>query len=236
MDKKHLRLLVAENDLENVTKAIVKYTEDYSEPSWHNQAVALSAQLAAYENDLRMGSLSEDELKRSRNRVIGNILGLIDDLPEDKTAANAKTGVSEEQLKTWIGLLLFFGKLILLFWALFHIQTGGFSKAEGRYTIGYLIPIFAAYLAVIVQENVRNRFKRNGRNPLINKSLIWMTFILIPTYIISLWLVISARAKGDIGTTEDYTTWLTIIESGLGIYVGTIVFELFNVKRQEFPS
>ena len=232
MNKKQLRLLIAENELEKAIKTLVKYTESLPE-EWHNQAVALSSQYNAYEHDMRMGSKSDAELKRSRNSVVGNVLGLVDDLP--KAIENGQTkqreGVTEERLKMWIGILLFTGKLSLLLWVLFHLQTGGFSKAEARYTIGFLIPLFAAYLGVIVQENVRNRFRRNGRHPLINKSLVWLTFILIPTYILAFWMTISARAKGNIASTEEFTTWLTIIESGLGIYVGTIVFELFNRRK-----
>ncbi len=233
MDKKKLRLLIAENELEKAIKNVVKYTEGISDSSWHNEAVALSSQYAAYEHDLRMGAKSDAELKRNRNKVVGNMLGLVDDLPvlEANGEVGQKEGITEGRLKVWIGILLFAGKSGLILWVLFHLQTGGFSRTEARYTIGYLIPLFAAYLGVIVQENVRNRFRRNGKQALINKSLVWLTFTLIPAYLIAFYMTISARARGDISSTEELTTWLVIIESGLGIYVGTIVFELFNRKR-----
>lgn len=233
MDKSQLRLLIAENELERATKNLIKYTEKLGADEWHNKAVAIGSQYEDYEDQARLGILSPDELKRSRNGVVAKLLSLLDDLPDAATANGVpkRRGMTERALKNWIFVLLFLGKVALFGWIWFHLQTGGLSRGEALSTIGFLIPIFAAYIAAIINENVQNRYNRNGPSLPVRSSLIWITFLLIPIYIFVFWTVISARAKGTITEPEEMTTWLTVIESGLGVYVGTIVFTLFKKKN-----
>ena len=236
MTKKALRQLIAQDELDIATKKLLQYTEELGEDTWHDQAVSLAAQYESYERDTRMGNVAKNDLQVARNNIIANYLGLIQDLPATSTAIKAKPrGFREETLKIFIFFSLFVGKLILLFWISFHRQTGGLSSQEALTTAGFLIPIFVAYITAIITEAVRNRYYRRNGNGAANNSkrvrpfIVWITFAIIPIYIIAFWSIISMRARGDLDP-DTMTNMLTLTESALGAYVGLIVFEMFKPK------
>ncbi len=235
MDKKSLRQLIAQDDLEKATEKLLRYTEELGEKAWNDQAVSLAAQYEAYEKNVRMGNLPSDDLQVTRNKIVANYIGFLNDLPDSSTAKAKPRGFSEEFLKTGIFITLLVGKLILFMWILFHLQTGGLPTSEAMSTAGFLLPIFVAYLTAIVSETVRNRYYRRHGNGIVNgkkrvrSSLIWITFTIIPIYLIAFWMIIDARARGNI-SAEFMTNLLTLTESGLGAYVGIIVFDLFKPK------
>ena len=236
MDKKALRQLIAEDELETATKKLLQFTEELGENSLHDQAVSLAAQYESYEKDLRMGNVAKDDLRVTRNNIVANYLGFIQDLPTNSSASPIRErGFREERLKMFVFFSLFLGKLILLFWINFHWQTGGLETSEALTTAGFLIPIFVAYISAIIAEAVRNRYYRKNGNGYSNGTrrvrpfLVWITFTVIPIYIIAFWLVISSHARGDIDS-KTMTNLLTLTESALGAYVGLIVFEMFKPK------
>lgn len=236
MNKKALRQLIAEDELETAAKQIIRYTEDLGEHNWHNQALSLAAQYESYEKDVRMGNVAQDDLRVARNSLIANYLGLIQDLPSQAAAAVKPKGIREERLKIWVFFSLFLGKLTLLLWINFQWQTGGLETSEALTTAGFLIPIFVAYISAIITETIRNRYiARNGDGQYdfgskrVRSFLVWITFTIIPIYIIAFWMIISARAQGNL-SPESMTNMLTLTESALGAYVGLIVFEMFKPK------
>lgn len=238
MDKKALRQLIAEDELETATKHLLEFTEKMDERDWHDQAISLAAQYESYERDVLMGNVTKDDLRVARNSIVANLLGFLQDLPSQATA-NAKVkvrGFREESLKILIFFSLFLGKLLLLFWINFQWQTGGLDTKEAFTTAGFLIPIFVAYISAIITEALRNRYYRKNGNSdqysskRVRPFLVWITFTIIPVYIIAFWIIIAARAQGDL-SPESMTNMLTLTESALGAYVGLIVFEMFKPKK-----
>ena len=92
-----------------------------------------------------------------------------------------------------------------------------------------MVPLFVAYLSAIIGEYVKNPHQEAGQFKAVQKTLVWISFSIIPLYVLAFWTIIGWGAKGTIDKDE-MTTWMTIVESGLGVYVGTIVFELFKPK------
>ena len=238
MNYKILRRKVAEGETEKVIKQLLAHTEVNASPEQHQEVVLLSNDFETYEKEERSGVLSHEQLRQRRNQITAALLSLLETLKEAEEAAAAASskgkskGMTEAQLKRWIGILLAIGKLFLFAWVIFTWQTGGFTKGEAFATLGFLLPIFAAYLSVMLNEYVKHRhdtIKSDQR--VVSKTLVWITFILIPLYIWAFYSGIGWRARG-VFKFEEMNTWLTLVESGLGIYVGTIVFELFKKGKE----
>jgi hypothetical protein len=99
--------------------------------------------------------------------------------------------------------------------------------------MGYLMPIFAAYLSIILTSYFRQRHQHNQTaNRIVPTGLVYLTFTLIPAYVWAFSLGISWRAQGDF-TFQDMNQWLAIVESAMGVYVGIIVSELFNGEEKK---
>ena len=229
IDKKALRMLLAEGEVEATINQMLALTEASKMDELYNQLIIISSDYQAYQNEERSGSSSADQLRQYRNKITANLLGIIGDLDEESAKPKLK-GMTEAVLKRWVFMMLFVGKLALVYWVLIHWSSGGFSKGQAFSIIGYLVPLFVAYLSAIIGEYVRNPHQEVGQIKVVQKTLVWISFSIIPLYVLAFWTVIGWGASGTI-EKEEMTTWMTIVESGLGVYVGTIVFELFKPRN-----
>jgi preprotein translocase subunit SecG len=101
------------------------------------------------------------------------------------------------------------------------------------------IGVLTAYIGAMLADIIRRRndlFPTGNDRKTVSKTLQRTTFILLPLYFLLLFLMINRYAIGYMAQTDgeaDFktlTTWLAIIESGFGVYVGQIVYGLFREK------
>lgn len=230
IEKKALRMLIAEGEIEEAIKQMLVFTEATKLDELHNQIILVSSDYQAYEAEERSGASSQDALRQYRNKITANLLGIISDLDE-RTGQPKLKGMTEAVLKRWIFLMLFVGKIALIYLAMFHWKTGGLNKEQAFSVIGYLVPLFVAYLSAIIGEYAKNPHQEVGQIKVVQKTLVWISFSIIPLYVLAFWTIIGWGASGTI-EKDEMMTWMTIAESGLGVYVGTIVFELFKPKTK----
>lgn len=236
MNKALIRTQIADGKLREAIRSTLTFAHEWPDTNLYQDALLLSGDHEAMLRSERTGQADHDDLRKQRNQITAGLLDLLDSMPDaltDTTALAKSRGMSENTLKAAVALMLLGGKLLLVFWANFQRQTGGLSKEEFFSVMGYLMPIFVAYLSVILTNYLRQRHQQthNGQR-IVPKGLVYLTFMLIPAYVWSFSLGISWRAQGDF-TLQDMNQWLAIVESAMGVYIGIIVSELFNVEEKK---
>lgn len=143
-------------------------------------------------------------------------------------------GISELKIKRHILFLMMSIKIVTVLFLFNHLQSGGFSSEQFTSALGLLVPVLTAYTSLIFNDFVDHRFLREDTSPLVRRSFQWVVYVVFFIYGWVLWLLPDMKARGDI-SFQFYTNCLTLTESGLGIYVGYIVSELFK-KPSSPPS
>ncbi len=236
MNKALIRTQIADGKLREAIRSTLTYAHEWPDTNWYQDALLLSGDHEAMLRSERTGQADHDDLRKQRNQITAGLLGLLDEMPDASPgveAASQPKGMREGTLKTGVAVTLLGGKLMLLLWANFHRQTGGLSKEEFFSVMGYLMPIFVAYLSIILTSYLRQRHQHSQTaKRIVPTGLVYLTFTLIPAYVWSFSLGISWRAQGDF-TLQDMNQWLAIVESAMGVYIGIIVSELFNGEEKK---
>jgi len=240
-DKKVLQAQLAADELEQCLAQLQSFADTASLPDVAREALLLAARLEDLRRDSRAGDTPPDTLNQVRNGIRRALLDLIEGMPEagDKAASPARAGMSERRFKMLIFSLMAVGKLCTVAYIVLHIDTGGFTQQQGLSVIALLLPAFTAYVGVMLAEVIQRRNEVSAAKPgaselrPVSRAIRVATFTILPLYFLLLWTLISRYTAGywekdgesDFGAL---TTWLAILESGFGVYVGQIVYGLFK--------
>ena len=229
--KDELRRLVADNRLRNATKRLRKAVAGEEYGGYRSKVMQYSGQLSAYEDLLIVNTNSPAELARNRNTLSLSLLKLIDELPDAAALAagnNPPEGVSEHRLKRWMFNILLIGKILVILFTFILWQTGsGFTAENFTTVVGILIPVFATYLTLMVQDATKNRSLLQPGDKRVNKGFARMAYTLVILYPVVLIIILNLRGPGTI-TFAQLTALLALVETGLGAYLGKVVFGLFR--------
>lgn len=246
LTEKAIRLLIADNRPEAAIDALTAYADVYELPDWQDDIALQSARWEAWAEHQREATLSPDTLSQQKNQLDKTLLALNRKLFQELRQAqkeaekgeepdSEKKGIREDKFKIQIFVGVVLTKLIVISWVFFHYSTGGLSRPQTLATVTLLLPVFAVYLAAIFDDFLDNRHvtaqKKEKVVPYIKNSLRWITYGLFPIYAILMINVIGNQAQGVYGQEagmEEMNQWLGLIESGLGVYIGRIVFTLFK--------
>ena len=242
LTNKDIRLLIAENETEKAIEAIAAYLEKYDFPGLQDDLALLSAKWEAWEDHQRDGTRSPDKLSEQKAQIDKALLSinreLFEKLQAPGKAADQETkpatkpkGIREDRFKVQVFIAMVLTKVIVIGWVLFHKSTGGMSSAQALATITLLLPTFSVYTAAMFNDFLENRYvnEKEKALPYIKNALRWLTYLLFPIYMVALMAVIGNQAQGEFGQEMDtMNSWLGIIETGLGVYIGKIVFTLFK--------
>lgn len=236
MSKTLIRKQIAAGELRVAIRSAITYAQDLSDSRWYQDLLILSSDFETLLRQENTGQADADDLRKQKNQLTAGLLGILDTMADalpSGSSTEKPRGWQENTLKTSIAIMLMGGKILLLLWANFHRQTGGLEKEEFFSVMGYLMPIFVAYLSVILTNYLRQRHQHAAQaKRLVPMALVYLTFLLIPTYVWSFSVGISWRAQGEF-TVQEMNQWLALIESAMGVYVGIIVSELFqNVEEK----
>ena len=244
-EKKILRGLLADDKLEQLQAQLRDITDADDHKDLEKEVLLNAGRLSDYRQTLTIGTASGDELRILRNQIRLSFMNIIDALPDEITLKNdtsLKTPklMTEQRFKSWVFVLIFVGKLFIIGFVVFQIDTGGFTHEQGLSVIALFVPALTAYIGVMLADIIRRRndlFPTGNDRKTVSKTLQRTTFVLLPFYFLLLFLMINRYAIGymaDSSTNESdfkaLMTWLGIIESGFGVYVGQIVYGLFREK------
>lgn len=243
-EKKMLREWLSEDKLEKLQEALKDITTADEQKDLANDVVLNAGRLSDYRRTVTNGTASNDELRLLRNQIRLSFLNIIDALPDEITVSEdrslkAKRLMTEQQFKSWVLGIMLVGKLMMMAFIVFQMDTGGFTQEQGLSIIALLLPALTAYLSAMVADIIRRKndlFPTGNDRKTISSTMKRMTFVVLPLYFFFLFLMINRYAIGYMVQNDNeadfksLTTWLAIIESGFGVYVGQIVYGLFREK------
>lgn len=246
MKKSDLLALIAADELRPALEVAQETARVLEKPDLEQDLVLLRSQWEGLEKEEQSGTIPWETLLQNRNRVKRALLTLLDGVPEQlpvtqDAAGHArptavKPGVAEGRFKIQVFFFMLLAKCWIIGWILLHKSTGGFSGGEAMATIGLLLPAFTAYMTVITGDFVKNRNKPTlpmAFAPRVSSTLVLVTWILFPIYVLALHWIIGEKAAGVLADNskanyESMTGWLAVVESAFGIYVGQIIHAVFK--------
>jgi len=233
MTKPILRQHIANDDLEQVVKDLLAYAEQHQLPELRSDALIQSGRLEECKKLARRGGTSQEVTVQTRNAIRADLLEIVENLPDTPPLPGKppkQPGMSERQFKLLVFVLMALGKAFIILFMLFQWETGGFSPDEAFSAISLLLPVFTAYLSVMLGEYVARRDDvAPGAGKRISRTFQWIAFVALPLYFLLLYSLVAARARGSL-EFKAFTVWLTLVESGFGVYVGQIVYALFKTE------
>jgi hypothetical protein len=243
-EKKILRGLLSDDKLEQLQDNLKDITAADDHKDLANEVILNSGRLSDYRKTVTIGTASNDELRILRNQIRLSFLNIIDALPDEINVSKDASiklpkRMTEQRFKSWVFGIMLVGKLCLIAFVFFTMDTGGFTQEQGMSTISLLLPAFTAYLGAMLADIIRRRndlFPTDTDRKTVSSTMKRMTFIVLPLYFLLLFIMINRYAIGYMAQNDGeadfktFTTWIAVIESGFGMYVGQIVYGLFREK------
>lgn len=139
--------------------------------------------------------------------------------------------MKEAKLKKKAFYFLLIGKISTILVILLGWQSYVFTKLEMFGTLTLILPLFTVYTTVMLKEFARNKYvdKEKQASGKLNSIFRWLPYLVI-FYTIAIIAVLYGKAT-HIFKYEEMKIVLGSVESGFGIYLGTIIFALF--KKEE---
>ena len=197
-------------EIVNALSNLAQRQEDHQQ-KWHTQQI------------------SYEDFSRIQSQLNSGVLGWIDRLPDHPRKRKAKRRLMDEaRLKRRIFYGLCLTKLIILIQLYVHWDTGGFSKGEFRGTVALLAPTLSAYISVMLADYLRTAQRLDTRGlRYVDGPLVHFSLFLFPLYFLALYYFIDLKARSVLSFAE-MNLWLGLVETGLGGYIGRIVYAFFR--------
>lgn len=141
--------------------------------------------------------------------------------------------MNEIELRNRLGIFLIvshFGILLLIiaFWL-----RGGFLVDEMTTSVAIIAPFFAAYTTAILRSIIDSKHRTAARGRAVTPVFAFMAF-LIPSLFIALVAGAVVLKAFNVGLTsfEDFKILLGAAETIFGVYVGQLIFSLFEQQKK----
>ena len=144
--------------------------------------------------------------------------------------------MNEIELRNRLGIFLIvahFGILLLIIAFWLH---GGFLVDEMTTAIAIIAPFFAAYTTAILRYIIDSKHHVAARGRDVTPVFAFMAF-MIPSLFIALVAAAVVMKAFNIGLTsfEDFKILLGAAETIFGVYVGQLIFSLFEQQKKKAP-
>ncbi|MCB0637700.1 MAG: hypothetical protein KDC54_13815 [Lewinella sp.] len=229
----YVRQLLAADEPGEAIRYLLESTKADELASLREQVILQSAQLQHWRKLRRDNTEDYDDLVRTRNKLNLALLALTNELPaglpvpELPQPKEADQGISENKLKTRLLWWLVAVKLVVIGFTFTLWESGSFTNEQFTATVGLLVPIFAAYLTLMFKDRVDRRHALPHPDKYVTRGFQRTALGLVATYGIVLLVIINLRGPGVI-TFNQMNSLLALAESGLGVYVGQVIFALFK--------
>ncbi len=231
--KSEIQMLIAKADLDNAFQLYLNYTSTEELLNLHNIGVNLFAQYNQFKKDNLLGVVDYDDLARTRNRINLAFLDLVNNLPAitKKQEPNKRTmGIRESKLKRYVLRFMVASKVLVLTLLFILWDSGGFTVDQFIGTASLLIPLFTAYTVLMVRDSTYYRYvhiKPEITEKLVTHHFKNMAYFWLVIYTLAIALVLILKPAGTLDFKQ-MSAMLTLVEIGIGVYVGEIVFVLFK--------
>ena len=129
--------------------------------------------------------------------------------------------------------ILFYHFALIFISGIYYILKG-FDLEEFTSLMGILAPITALYGGAVFRYIGRSITSPQIEAAYDNGDVSGMVKMLVNGHFIVVFLLISGKALApNILNFQDMTIFLTLTESALGVYMGSIIMALFEGKKQE---
>jgi len=137
-------------------------------------------------------------------------------------------------LKNRLFLIMLGFKLLVIAFILYHSATGGFSPKQTTAAITLVLPLFAIYTSAMFKDRIgRHHIGDYEAHSAIKKFDARLYLFLTTLYGIAIIAVIWAKVRGSF-SFEGMQTYVATIETGFGVYIGSIISSLF--KKEEVDN
>ena len=231
--QKAITKLIAEDRLDLALRTFLEKTDDEALLNLHNKGVILFAQFNKQKKDDSLGLIDYQDIVKTKSQINLALLDLIQLIPKEEKGGRRKKknpGIRESKLKRNVRWIMVFSKILVLSYLIFLWDVGGFTNDQAIGTATLLIPLFTTYTVLMVRESIRNRYvhiKSNFTEMLLTHRFKRSTYMWLFAYTASLFLVLFFKSKGNL-SYDQMSSVLTLVEIGIGVYVGEVVFALFK--------
>ena len=146
------------------------------------------------------------------------------------TSPVKQKGISEQRLKKHVLFLIFLLKVFIIGFLFTHWETGGFSTDQFMGVLSLLIPLFTTYTALMIRDFVKNRHIALHGTLRVSRAFQITTYLILITYGAGFFIILGLKPRGII-SFQQMSVFLTLLEAGLGVYIGKIVFAMFNEEE-----
>lgn len=242
-----IRRLIAENRLEQALDMLRRYTSDYGLSDLHNRVILQAGKWEQYAVHTRQGTIDYDDLTRTHANISLALLDLVKELPDASELPEKKKplqGIREGRLKFQIMWALLIGKVFVFGYLVTVMQAGDIPFKGFLLIAGVIFPNFASHLSTILQERLSKKYSHGtAKSKRINRGIQWTTYFVVALYLLGLFLILEFYLAGgvprvmaetkdgiEVATFENLLLLLALIESSLGVYVGSVIHNLFKNK------
>lgn len=226
--KTSIRELIGSGQLEAATAAALEYADYCGLSDIANALTTISARAQDHQQKWTTGLISYGDFSLAHAKITNDLTEWVSRLPDQpKPAGPRRKFITEDVFKKRVFYLLLAIKVLVLFRLYYHWSTGGFNDDQFQGTATLLAPTLAAYIAVVLADYLRQYKMGPQPERYISGPLVAIGYWLFPIYAIFLLLFIELKAKGSISFNQ-MNTWLMLVESVLGGYVGQMVHGLFK--------
>lgn len=242
------RRLIAENRLDQAIEQLLGFTEDHGLTELHNQVILQEGKLGQYANHIVQGTVDYDDLTRTHANISLALLDLVKILPAPEDLPKKRTrlrGIREGRLKFQLMWALLLGKVFLFGYLFTVMQSGGLPFTGFLLVAGVIFPNFANHLTTILQERLSNKYRHHtNKAKRINRGIQWTVYFVLGLYLAGLFLTLEFYLSGQVPrvrqetqagvmvtTFENLLLLLALIESSLGVYLGSVVHNLYKGKE-----
>jgi ethanolamine transporter EutH len=135
----------------------------------------------------------------------------------------------ESRFRNILGIYIIVGHAILISIVfILQIINGMDPETFTLTALGIIIPLFAAYISVIVNNFVKNANVTNPDEKQVNLPFVFIGFFFSTVLIVFLILILVLRVQNIIQDETWLKTFLGFGETLFGTYLGTIVLSLFQ--------
>ncbi len=233
MMKPYVQQLLAADQVGEALEYLLVVDAPVVDADFRTQVILQSSQYRHYEKLVRDNTEDFADLVRTRNKATLALLQLSEALPDDlplptlPPKAQAPQGVSENKLKARLLWLLATAKIAVLGFTYTLWQSGSFTNEQYMATAGLLVPIFVAYLSLLVKDQTERRHAIAHPDKHVTRTFERMVYGMVIAYIVVLLLILNLRGPGTISFTQ-MNALLALAESGLGVYVTQVVFGMLK--------
>ncbi len=136
--------------------------------------------------------------------------------------------MNESKFKTRLTWYILISKILVILYILFEYSVKGYDIEQTMSLISLIIPLFAVYLTAMIKDFSENRYveTEKKKEKLVKKSFVYLSNFLFLLYPLSIIFIIYEGA--EMASFKFTQSGLAIIETGLGAYIGQIVFSMFR--------